>query len=314
MWSSRLSRIEIRVEDVVGAAITTFLVAIAGIGALKSPFNLNEDDNWDLSFILLPVALLILWSAARYAIDGGTPREALATGRRIGATIRDWFPFLFVLLGYEAFNTLIWKRISPRDFDRELLALDLRMWGTTPSIPMQAWITPLVTDAMTIFYFLHLVATPLLALLLYLRKRQEFRAFLLATLVAAGIGMTGYVTVPAVGPSTAFPELYSRALDSSVPAILPMIDAARAPRDVFPSLHVGLSTVVLIFAFRHRRSWGLIALPFVLGNWVSTLYLRYHYMVDIFAGWLLAPLSVWIAVTLLRLEARLRISKCSTPS
>jgi membrane-associated phospholipid phosphatase len=36
-------------------------------------------------------------------------------------------------------------------------------------------------------------------------------------------------------------------------------------------------------------------LPFALGLWVSTIYLRHHYAVDLIAGWLLAPLAVWLA-------------------
>ena len=35
--------------------------------------------------------------------------------------------------------------------------------------------------------------------------------------------------------------------------------------------------------------------PFVIGLWLSTLYLRHHYFVDLLAGWLLAPAAVWVA-------------------
>jgi membrane-associated phospholipid phosphatase len=33
----------------------------------------------------------------------------------------------------------------------------------------------------------------------------------------------------------------------------------------------------------------------VLGLWVSTIYLRHHYAVDLLAGWALAPLALWLA-------------------
>ena len=40
------------------------------------------------------------------------------------------------------------------------------------------------------------------------------------------------------------------------------------------------------------RVWFWVLLPFVLGLWVSTIYLRHHYVVDLLAGWLLAPVAV----------------------
>ena len=41
--------------------------------------------------------------------------------------------------------------------------------------------------------------------------------------------------------------------------------------------------------------WFWVLLPFVLGLWASTIYLRHHYFVDLVAGWLLAPVAVWLA-------------------
>ena len=66
-------------------------------------------------------------------------------------------------------------------------------------------------------------------------------------------------------------------------------------RAAFPSLHTAVSTVALVYAWRFVRPWFWILVPFVLGLWVSTIYLRHHYVVDLIAGWLLAPLAVWVA-------------------
>jgi membrane-associated phospholipid phosphatase len=38
-----------------------------------------------------------------------------------------------------------------------------------------------------------------------------------------------------------------------------------------------------------------VLLPFTLGLWISTIYLRHHYAVDLIAGWMLAPVAMWIA-------------------
>jgi membrane-associated phospholipid phosphatase len=66
-------------------------------------------------------------------------------------------------------------------------------------------------------------------------------------------------------------------------------------RAAFPSLHTAASLVALVYAWRHVRVWFWVLLPFVLGLWASTIYLRHHYFVDLVAGWLLAPAAVWVA-------------------
>jgi membrane-associated phospholipid phosphatase len=160
---------------------------------------------------------------------------------------------------------------------------------------------------MTVFYFLHLVLPPVLALVLYRSDRRLFREFLLAILVCGFLGYVGYALVPAAGPQVAFPERYDAPLTGRLYApVTGLVDAARAPRDAFPSLHVGLSSVVLYYAWKRGRTAFFVALPFVLGNWFSTLYLRFHYMVDVIAGWLVAAAAIALVGRLLRLETRLK--------
>ena len=35
-------------------------------------------------------------------------------------------------------------------------------------------------------------------------------------------------------------------------------------------------------------------MPLIAGNWISTVYLRYHYVVDDLAAFLLIPFVVWV--------------------
>jgi membrane-associated phospholipid phosphatase len=75
-------------------------------------------------------------------------------------------------------------------------------------------------------------------------------------------------------------------------------------RASFPSLHVALSSIALIYAVRFRRKipFGriiqVIYLILVVSLWIATVYLRHHWVVDIFAGWALAAASalgaVWV--------------------
>ena len=52
------------------------------------------------------------------------------------------------------------------------------------------------------------------------------------------------------------------------------------------------------------RAWFWLMLPLVMGNWMATVYLRYHYMIDVIAGWAAAAIAYAVADALLRLERR----------
>lgn len=302
--SSYLARTSLRVEDLLTAAFVLALTAVGSLGTAVRGVALSERNFWELTYFLAPLSILVFLAALRYAI-GGDQHARQTIFRRLGRLLRDWLPFLTFLLIYQSFNNQLWKALFAQDRDAELLALDRFLFGETPSVPMQSLIHPWLTDAMTVAYFLHLLLPPVLALAWYKAGRRGFREYLLSILVIAVLGTTGYVLVPAVGPGVAYPELFHISLESSMyEPITSVMDAARAPRDVFPSLHVGLSSLVLWYGYRLSRRWFWILLLPVVANWVSTVYLRYHYLVDVFAGWVVAAVAIWIAGLLLVLESR----------
>jgi membrane-associated phospholipid phosphatase len=59
-------------------------------------------------------------------------------------------------------------------------------------------------------------------------------------------------------------------------------------RDCFPSLHNGIIFLILLFAFKQSRTYAFLFLPFAISLFISTLYLRYHYFIDMVAGFALA--------------------------
>ena len=87
-------------------------------------------------------------------------------------------------------------------------------------------------------------------------------------------------------------------VDSNVTGTLNMLEGEN--RDAFPSGHTEVVIIVLIYAWTYRRWYFWMALPLVTGLIISTVYLRYHYVVDVLAGMVLAPLCVFLASYLYR--------------
>lgn len=304
-----MSRIDVRAEDVLTVGAAAALSIILGVKSLGT-FQLTEHHYWDFAFLLLPIALLVFQASVRYAFRPiGVPAFSTVSVET-GHILRDWFPFLAFLMIYEAFRLRTWALVLPVDKDAMLLRWDTRLFGVTPSVPLEAWIAPSLTTLLTYAYALHLVLPPVMGLLWYRRSLHVFREFLLAILVAGIVGSQGYAFVPAIGPGYAYPSLYHRLLSGATYENLTgLLDSARAPRDAFPSLHVAVSSIVLWFAWRRGRLTFAIVLPLVLANWLSTIYLRYHYMVDVIAGWILAVAAIALASLILRIEASARGSR-----
>ena len=119
------------------------------------------------------------------------------------------------------------------------------------------------------------------------------------------IGYLGYLFLPAVGPYAHLPAgTFGGALDGDfIGALIGRLTAAGGhfPRDAFPSLHTANAVTVVLVLCRHERRLLPLYLPFVATLIAATMYLRFHYAVDVLAGALLA--IVW-QLAVVRLVAR----------
>ena len=75
-------------------------------------------------------------------------------------------------------------------------------------------------------------------------------------------------------------------------------EVGERPTAAFPSSHVGISTILMIMAWRVNKKlcYGLI--PFYVLLCCATVYIQAHYLIDVFAGWMSAVaiyiLSTWM--------------------
>jgi membrane-associated phospholipid phosphatase len=91
------------------------------------------------------------------------------------------------------------------------------------------------------------------------------------------------------------------------------VAAGGAGKDIFPSLHTAGPSFVAIFAFLHRTHrpfcWTWLPLAIIAANIIgATLFLRWHYVVDVVAGLFLATSAAlgsrWISDHETRSRAR----------
>jgi len=173
--------------------------------------------------------------------------------------------------------------------DTRLNAADEAMFGTTPSVLCQGWTTSGLTDLMSacyLSYHFYLGAAFLHALWLPLEAGRRFAGYAYAGFAT---GLPIYLLVPAMGPVHAFPAAFTVPLTGGPITQLNATIVANGSSiyDVFPSLHVLVTCLLLAHDWSHLRSRFLVMLLPTVGLFVSTIYLRYHYAIDLIAGFAL---------------------------
>lgn len=280
------------------------LLAAAGLLALCAATGIWRFTSlWHPRFVEvvaglgLAVAARALYRARR---AGRATGQALAdAARETVGVARDFAPFFAILVLYESLHDLT-PILRPRTVDGALAAADRAIFGVDVAWWLGRFGSPALTHVMVWCYASYFVAPALLAATIYFRgDRPLFRATLLAGTLTALAGYAGYLAVPAVGPYVFQAELFPTRLPGGGPEthlfVRAIDDARGVARDCFPSLHTAHTTVVLWFAWRFR-AWAFFAyLPVALGLYVSTLYLRMHYAVDLAAGFAVAIAACLIA-------------------
>jgi membrane-associated phospholipid phosphatase len=101
------------------------------------------------------------------------------------------------------------------------------------------------------------------------------------------VSFIGYILFPAIGPRYTLTHLYSVPLEGSfltdfVRESLDFLEHNK--RDCMPSGHTQMVLIVLFLAHRYEKLLFYVFFPIICALIFSTVYLRYHYVIDLFVG------------------------------
>lgn len=136
---------------------------------------------------------------------------------------------------------------------------------------------------------------------LYLWKRySEYKYAMYMIVLGFWVSYLLYLVFPAVGPRFTLHDFYS--IKTQLPGLF-FTDKLRAfldfgesipsgvanpiafaQRDAFPSLHLSMAILVAYLSRKIKSKSFYFYLPYTILIAISTIYLRYHYVVDLFAG------------------------------
>jgi membrane-associated phospholipid phosphatase len=243
---------------------------------------------------------------------------ARADFQRAAVTIlRDWGPVILIMWLFQSLETYT-GLIRETSIDDYLYRADVWLFGVEPTVWLSARATPLLTDWMALAYGSYFIVPMILATMLSIRgRREDFREMTTALVLQMGIGFVLFLMFPA-GPPRYYPALVNGGFDPPVlhsyfglfelqQGAFDSADPVRT-RSAFPSLHCSLALLTLVYSHRFSaavwpkapRLWFWIVLVLMVSLWISVVYLRHHWVVDMFAGFALGGAALWLAPVLRR--------------
>ncbi len=295
----RIAR-ELAVQDwlVLGYLLALNIVAL---GAASHPAKLVAVERMSALLVFLVVTLIV--------VRGGVLKHPFWTPLlyrfAIYGTVQSSYFFLASLLPLVNTTTL----------DTELFALDSSLFGIEPTVAMDATVNSMTTEWFSFFYYgyFFVLALHVIPILMFSRNARVLSEFALGMLFVFCLGHIGYMLVPGYGPHRAMADHFQNVLPHGMWLDLVQVTVASggAQMDIFPSLHTAGPTFIAMLSFRHRdkapfrHSWPLVAF-FAVNIIIATMFLRWHYVIDVVAGMCLAVGALALAIRATRFEAARR--------
>ena len=231
-----------------------------------------------------------------------------ATPRWI-SVVHTWYPILLILYVYKQTSFLV-RPIRQVDYDQTLIAIDRWIFHLNPTQWIHQFAHPVLTEILQLAYSSYYVLFIVLFFELYRRgNRDKLNTGIFLIIYGFFLSYIGYFLVPAVGPRFTLHDF--RMNDLELPGIwlTPYLRAfintgggippgASDPllfvqRDAFPSGHTQLTLVALWIAFHNKvkSRWYLLGIGSLLI--IATVYMRYHYVIDVLAGVACFFFTIW---------------------
>jgi membrane-associated phospholipid phosphatase len=209
--------------------------------------------------------------------------------------------------------------IHGRWLDDLVLDFEQYVFGVQPTLWIEKYTTPSLTEWMMFSYVVYIPLYPILCGIIYYKHgeapMEEYFFTLGFTNILCDIG---FILFPVAGPMHWIRHLYTVPLDGYLWTTLGEFLRTHLlyAGGSIPSPHAAAATIMWVMAFRYHRPTFWVISPIIVSLFVSTFYGRYHYPTDAVAGIALAELSLRLVPfvahewnRLVSLRATVRVSR-----
>jgi membrane-associated phospholipid phosphatase len=222
------------------------------------------------------------------------------------------------------------------DFDSLFITIDRFLFGADPTVWLWNHVTlpPIGVELLQICYFSYYLMFIVLAVELFVHRKQhiehtageedELETYRFAIIYGFLLSYAGYLALPGVGPRFTLHEFSLLELElpgiwltegmrsainwgENIHASMTSAEALRVvTRDAFPSGHTEMTLLTMLLAFRFKARTRWIIFVSGSGLIISTILLRYHYVIDVLAGAVFAMITLYTMPQVEHLFLRLK--------
>ena len=212
--------------------------------------------------------------------------------------VKDWFPFLALLLGYEMLRGFADDKGLEVQVE-SLVNIERSVFGFIPTEKLQTLLyVPGQVNwydwVVVIIYFLHFPLPLITAFFLWIKDKAQFHKFTISILVLSFAGFITFLILPAAPPWYAAERGFVDT-EKIINIIISQIgwdwnlsyyynSLNPNPVAAMPSLHSAYPWLTFLALRNYSKKIGWIFLPYPLLVWFSVVYLGEHYVIDVIAG------------------------------
>lgn len=261
---------------------------------------------------LIPLLNIILIILITYFVSHYEKKtEEDKRKRSLTRFLRFWYPAFMILFCFKEIYVIM---ISTHNvlYDEYLINIDRWIFGGNPTDFLKHYLNPYAVELFQIIYGLFYLMPVIYAMELYLWHRyEELKYAIFVVFFGFYLSFIGYLIIPAIGPrftihdfqniANELPGIYFAEkirflidLGESIPANIPNPEQY-AQRDAFPSGHTIIIILITYLSHKIKSKSFYFYLPFSILLIFSTVYLRYHYVIDLIAGIPIVLITIFTA-------------------
>ncbi len=228
---------------------------------------------------------------------------------KLWRVIHYWYIAPLIFITFKELYFMI-KPIRGQDYDWLFIKIDYWIFGANPTQVLQKIAFPLLTEILQIIYSMFYLLPIILALVL-LRKHKYLGVDFAIFSIVYGFFLSylGYFALPGIGPRFTLHNFAE--LDQQLPGLLftkylrdfvnfgesitpsTLNPAEFVQRDVFPSGHTMITLIVMYLSVRLKSRSKYFFIPVGSLLIFATVYLQYHYVIDLAGGLAFMMFSLW---------------------
>jgi membrane-associated phospholipid phosphatase len=223
---------------------------------------------------------------------------------------RYWYGIAAILYIFKQVY-IVGFSLKPADLDPMFMKWDLMLFGVNPTQWIHQFANPFLTEFLQIIYVYYYPMIAVFGLELYLSHRyKEFKYTIFILFFSFFLSYLLYMLFPANGPRFHLHEF--TAITNELPGVF-LTDYIRmflnfgesipsnvsnpqdyVQRDAMPSLHTITAFLIMWLSWKFRSKSFYFYLPYFICMVIATVYLRYHYVVDIFGGLVVCGFTITV--------------------